>query len=185
MKRGAAVLAATVMALWPACGESGEQTLPGRASPGAESAPTEDDGEEGFVAAANSACERADQRMSSVEAPPSEREWLGFGRRIERHFARMLDDLSALDPPRKMADDFRKWLRKLDQSRRAFRSLYRTIASRYTARVTPNDPVRRALDRALARDNEARSWAQLRLTDLYSCYNATPWYSARAAMPAA
>ena len=78
MKRGVAVLAATVMVLWPACGESDEQALPGRASPGAgagpTAAPTEGEGEEGFVVAANAACERADERMTAVKAPPSHRD---------------------------------------------------------------------------------------------------------------
>jgi hypothetical protein len=188
-RRSVAVLAAAVMVLWPACGESDEQVLPGRASPGAEAAataaPPDGDGEEGFVAAANLACERAGERMANVEAPPSHREWLGFGRRIERHFSGMLDYLSALDPSRKLAGDFRKWLRKLERSRRAFRSLYRTVTFRFTARVRPDDPVQRALDRVFQSDNKARSWVQRRLTDLYSCYNPTPWYSARAAVSAA
>lgn len=187
MIRSIAVLVAAAVLVLPACGEGGDQTLPGRASQTAEAtpAPEEGGGDEGFLAAANEVCEKADERMSAVEAPATQREWLGFGRRIERRFVRMLDDLAALDPPDGLRGDFRKWLGKLERSRHAFRSLYRTIALHYPEVEGPKDRVSRAMQRAFARDTKARQWAQLRLTDLYSCYNSAPWYYARAAAPPA
>lgn len=180
--RALAAVAAAALLLWPACGETNDRTLPGRATEGAEAEATstpEGDGEKGFVASANAACERAEGRVRGIEVPDSNEAWLGFGRAVERRFLEMTDALASLDPPRKLDDDFREWLRKLEGSRRAFRSLYRTFAFHYPAVEGPNDRISRALDRVFARDTEARQWVQVRLTDLYSCYGSTAMGFAR------
>ena len=180
-RRAVALLVAVTVFGWTGCGDADHETPRGReAAPGAGEATTAPEAgreDDAFAAAANRVCERAVDQMSEVAAPRSDVEWSRFGGSIERRFTHMVDELAALDPSHPLEGKFDEWLRKLDASRRAFRELYET-GPRNDWRGAI---VERAYGRANTTDVVAREWAQVHLTDLYSCYNVTPWYVARRA----